>query len=151
MRNMMTGTDEKVDRITFNLRRRLNLFKPVYIVAYRSYGTPTRLYLKGRVLANKNINSPEDHHTTWHNLVNMYKRFYTDEIPNAVLGVHYQDQHYTITSDEEGYFVLNLAPEIPLDLGDIWHHVEIELLESPVRFREGEKATAEVLVPPPGR
>jgi phosphatidate phosphatase APP1 len=149
MRDMFTGTDEKVERITFNLRRRLNLFKPAFIVTYRSYGTPNRLYLKGRVLANKNINSPDDHHTTWHNLLNMYKRFQTDPIPNAVLGVHFLDQHHTIVTDQDGYFVLNLAPETPLDLDDIWHKVEIELLESPVRFKEGEKSTAEVLVPPP--
>jgi phosphatidate phosphatase APP1 len=149
MKRWMTGTDEKIDRTTFNLRRRLNLFKPVKIVTYRSYGTPNRLYLKGRVITDKGITSPEDHHTIWHNVVNMYKRFLTDEIPNARLGVHYQDQHYTITTDEEGYFVLNLAPETPLVLDDIWHPIMVELTSSPVNFKEGIQATAEVLVPPP--
>ena len=149
LRSLFLDTGDRLDRITFNVRRRLNLFKPLHIVTYRSYGTVNRLYLKGRVLADKGITSAEEHHTTWHNLLNMYKRFHTDEIPNARVGVHFADQHYTITTDEEGYFVLNLAPDKPLQLDNIWHPIEVELVDSPVKFNEGTRARAEVLVPPP--
>jgi phosphatidate phosphatase APP1 len=145
---LFSGRDEKMDRVTFNLRRRLKLIKPLQIITYRSYGTPERLYLKGRLIANKGITAPVEEHSSWRNLVNMYKRFQTDEIPGAQLGVHFKDQHHTITTDEGGYFVLNLAPEEPLELDHIWHPLEVELLSSPVNFKDGLKATAEVLVPP---
>ena len=149
MRNWLVGRDEKMDRATFNLRRRLRLFKPLQIVTYRSYGTTNRLYLKGRVITDKGITPAEEQHSTWRNLVNTYKRFQTDEIPQARLGVHYQDQHYTITTDEEGYFVLNLAPERPLVLDDIWHPITVDLIDAPIPFEPGTQATAEVMVPPP--
>jgi phosphatidate phosphatase APP1 len=141
--------EEKFDTLTFNLRRKLNLFGPLHIVPYRSYGTPTRLYVKGRVLVDKGIAVSEENDTTWENLLNMYKRFNSREIPGARVELCLEDQKHEITTDVEGYFVMNLAPEKPLELGDIWHTIDITLTESPVEFEGPVKAQAHVLVPPP--
>ncbi|HEY0652761.1 MAG TPA: phosphatase domain-containing protein, partial [Chryseosolibacter sp.] len=40
------------------------------------------------------------------------------------------------------------APESPLAWSDMWHEVEIELIDAKIQFQKGVKATAEVLVPP---
>ena len=117
--------DDKLDGLIFDLRNRFGLFAPLQIVPYRSYGTPERLYVKGRVLADKGITGAEEDHTIWHNLWNMYKRFDSDEVPNAVIGVTFDKKEHEIVTDEEGYFTLNLQPETPLVLRDIWHQVEI--------------------------
>lgn len=141
--------EEKFDTLTFNLRRKLNMFGPLHIVTYRSYGTPTRLYVKGRVLVDKKIKLSEADDTLWENILNMFKRFNSREIPGARVELTLEDQHHEITTDVEGYFVMNLAPEKPLELDDIWHTIEVNLTESPVEFEGPVKAKAHVLVPPP--
>jgi phosphatidate phosphatase APP1 len=142
-------TEEKLDSLTFKLKNKLRLNGPIQIVTYRSYGTPLRLYVKGRVLVDKGITQSEETDTTWQNLLNMYRRFESDEIPNARVQLTLQEQTHTITTDAEGYFVLNIEPKEPLELEDIWHPIDIELVEAPVsNFERGVKETAYVLVPP---
>lgn len=78
----------------------------------------------------------------------MYNRFQSDEIHGAILKVSFQNQEHTVITDEEGYFMLNLAPDTPIRPNEMWHEIEIELIEAPVLFKPGLKSVAEVLVPP---
>ncbi|NDK54292.1 App1 family protein [Pontibacter fetidus] len=141
--------EEKIDMLTFKLKRQLNMMQPLQIVPYRSYGTPNRLYVKGRVLLDKGIKHSEADDTLWENLMNMYRRFESDEVPNARVQLCLNNQYHEITTDAEGYFVLNLEPKIPLVLDDIWHDIELKVIDAPVEMTEEVKATAHVLVPPP--
>ena len=145
----VTHIEENFDELTARLNKRLHLFHPVQIVTYRSYGTVNRLYVKGRVLENKKIAQPGDKDTILNNLLNMYKRFESDEVPNARLEVVFQEKAYPITTDKEGYFTFNIEPAEALDLDSIWHEVHIKLVEAPVPFTPDIKATTEVLIPPP--
>ncbi len=145
----MLQTEEKFDDLTFKLKEKLNLHQPLQIVPYRSYGTVNRLYVKGRVLVDKGIKRSSEKDTLWQNLLNMYRRFETDEIPNARVQLEFQGQRHEITTDVEGYFVLNIEPKTPLQLDDIWHPIELKLVDAPVDFEGEVKATTHVLVPPP--
>lgn len=140
--------EEKFDKLFFKLRKRLKLNDPLQIVTYRSYGTVNRLYIKGRVLEDKGIDSATDRDTIFTNLVNMYHRFQSDEIPGATLKVNFQEQEHTIITDDEGYFMLNLAPENPINPTSMWHEIDVELTDAPVEFPVGLKCAAQVLVPP---
>jgi phosphatidate phosphatase APP1 len=146
--NVSSDIEEHFDDLFFSLRRRLKLNDPLQIVTYRSYGTLNRLYIKGRILEDKNISSATDKDTILDNLINMYHRFQSDEVPGAELLVRFQNQEYAIFSDNEGYFMLNLAPEKPIEWEDMWHEIEIELVKAPIAFLPGLKELSEVLVPP---
>ncbi|MBF9254776.1 DUF2183 domain-containing protein [Pontibacter sp. 172403-2] len=141
--------EDTFDSLAFKLKRRLGMLQPLQILPYRSYGTETRLYVKGRVLADKGITQSEQDDTLWENLLNMYRRFESNEIPNARVQLNLQNTTYQITTDAEGYFVLNIEPPKPLHLDNIWHPIELELTDAPVTLTEEVKATAYVLVPPP--
>lgn len=147
--NYISVVEQQFDDLTLRMRKRLNYFHPIQIVPYRSYGTPNRLYLKGRVLENKGIAQAGDKDTVLNNLLNMYKRFESDEVVSARLRVNFQGQTHDIVSDYEGYFTLNIQPPTPLQLDDSWHEMEVELVEAPIPYTPGIRATAEVLVPPP--
>ncbi len=140
--------ENEFDNLKFDLRKKLGLNDPVQIVPYRSYGTVNRLYLKGRVLEDKQIAASGDKDTILNNLGNMYKRFESDEVPNAVLNVRFQDQVHQMVTDEEGYYMINIEPTYPIETADIWHPVEIKLVHSPIPFDNDLKIVAEVLVPP---
>lgn len=141
------GVEENFDTLALELRKRLHADDPLQIVTYRSYGTVNRLYVKGRVLKDKGIRKSTDKDTVWNNLLSMYKRFESDEVPHARLKINFQDKPHFVTTDNEGYFVLDLFTEVPLPQNEMWHALEVELIEAPLSFSPGLKSTAYILVP----
>jgi phosphatidate phosphatase APP1 len=149
LRNLAIGIEDGFDSIAKKLRTRLDSDKPLQIITYRSYGTLNRLYVTGRVLKDKQIRKATDEDTTWNNLLSMYKRFESDEVPGATLKLVFGGQQYTVTTDREGYFKIDLFTEVPIVWNDMWHEVDIELVEAPYySYAPGLKDTAHVLVPP---
>ena len=140
--------EHSFDAVALALRRRLNKDQQLQIIPYRSYGTTNRLYVKGRVLKDKGIQKSTDKDTIWNNLLSMYKRFESDEVPQAKVKLSFQAKEYETLTDSEGYFIINLFTGEPLPWHDMWHEVEIELIDSPYAFVPGIKNTAEILVPP---
>ena len=109
--------EENFDALALALRKRLRSNDPLQIVTYRSYGTVNRLYVKGRVLKEKAIPKSSDKDSVWKNLVSMYKRFESDEVPHARLNVNFQNKLYEVTTDDEGYFMVNLFTDDTANLG----------------------------------
>ncbi|OWP63049.1 hypothetical protein CDA63_10965 [Hymenobacter amundsenii] len=149
----LSGWAEGADQALIRTRARLGLLHPIQLVPYRSYGTPERLYVKGRVLTDKGIGEADPSDSRWHNLLNMYRRFDSNEIAGAQLSVRPADgSEHPILSDEEGYFTLNLAPQaLPEPIDFLWHPVEVLLHRTPAPFPTppGLSTRALVLIPPP--
>jgi len=61
--------------------------KPVMILPYRGFGNPERAFLRGRILEKVEIQPEHNDIDFWGNLLNMYRRFESDGIPNARLKV----------------------------------------------------------------
>lgn len=146
--NFTASVEGNIDQVMLQLRKRLDGDHPLQIVPFRSYGTVNRLYVKGRVLKDKGIRKATDKENVWSNLVAMYKRFESDEVPHARLKVTFGNRPYYVSTDNEGYFTLDLYTDVPLTWTDMWHEVELELIEAPFSFTPGLKSTAHVLVPP---
>lgn len=141
--------EDRWDDLRSDLTRKLKLTDPVQIITYRTYGTARRLYIKGRVLEDKKIAAAGEKDTVLNNLLNMYKRFESDEVKGALLKAKLADEEHEVTTDEEGYFVLDLNPLTPVINEQLWHPVEVQLLQSPIPFQSGLTAFAEVMIPPP--
>ncbi|RYU76743.1 App1 family protein [Hymenobacter persicinus] len=150
--NKLGDLTERADDLILRVRNRLGLLQPLQIVTYRSYGTPTRLYVKGRLLTDKGLGQPSADDSRWHNLVDMYRRFESNEISGAQLLVCPSDgSEHSIVTDEEGYFTLNLEPaSLPAPVDFLWYPVEVRLQQvpAPLPTPVGLKATAPVLIPP---
>ena len=149
LRHSAMAVEDQWDALRFNWTKKLGLNDPVQIVPYRTYGTARRLYIKGRVLEDKKIAGPGDRDTLWNNLLNMYKRFESDEAPGARLKVKLPDEEHEVTTDKEGYFVLVLNPLTPVINEQLWHPLPLELISAPIPFEPGLQVKAEVMIPPP--
>lgn len=145
---LAAGAESTIDDLMFELRVRLGSTDPIQIVPYRSYGTVDRLYVKGRVLEDKQIRKSTPGDNLFRKVMDMYQRFESDEVPGAKLKMAVQGREYTVVTDDEGYFVVNIQPEAAMAWDDMWHEVEIELVDARLKFEKGLKVTAEVLVPP---
>jgi phosphatidate phosphatase APP1 len=140
--------EKNFDELAHEFRVRLNADDVLQIITYRTYGTVRRLYVKGRVLKDKGILKPTDKDTMLKNLISMYKRFTTDEVPNARLQVKFQGRKYFAITNDEGYFKIELTAH-KLELQDLWHMLDVELIDAPYSFSKNIKSTASILIPPP--
>ncbi|WP_147677871.1 App1 family protein [Algibacter pacificus] len=79
---------------------------PVQIIAFQTYGTCSRVYLRGRALEDESINL--EHKSVLKLLINAWKRFETDEVKHAELLVKLGDDYVFYTkTDDRGYFLLD--------------------------------------------
>ncbi len=123
---------------------------PVKLVIYNGYGTNEKMYLKGRVLEDRHISESNERDWLWNNLVNMYKRAESNEVPGARLAVRFQGKEQEVTANEEGFFEVAIQPQQPLPTDRLWHAVEVELLSPHPSDQPGTiKAEGKVLVPTP--
>ncbi|RPJ38633.1 MAG: DUF2183 domain-containing protein, partial [Chloroflexi bacterium] len=150
LNHFTADAERRMDELRYRMHYQLGGLGPVKIVTYRGYGSPERLYLRGRVLEDKRIPEAEKNDKLWDNLLNTYKRLESDEVPNARLVARFQGAEQEITADEEGFFEVWIQPTRPLVKDRLWHAVEIELIDPipDVQRLDPVKASGEVLVPP---
>jgi phosphatidate phosphatase APP1 len=144
----VTNAEEHFDLLKFHFRERLGGRNPIIITPYRGFGTQERLYIKGRVLEDRGIDSPMDDDTLWDNLVNMYKRFKSNEIPYARILARLNDIEQEVVADLEGFFEVWIDLDHPLRTDRMWHPVDLELLHPLRPGYPPVHAEGYILVPP---
>lgn len=154
-RKVASRSVQKVDTYFSRLRNRIKYVTgfgrsdEISIDAYWGYGRKDYLFLKGRILEDEKIIITEKD-STWRNLVNSYKRFESDEIPNAKVRVEYLGNVFEAITDKEGFFTIDVSfkndtiePKYPLQ------KVEVHLYEVPGYEDVSLVEKAYVMVPKP--
>ncbi len=146
---LIERTDKLSDSVRSRLRRITGFNHPLMIMPYLGYGTADKMLFGGRVLEDEGFSPATSADRTWRNLVNMYKRFETDEVPGARIRARFQGIESDATTDHEGYFSFEIQPVQRLE-SHPWQLVELELLDPPLPKGAPVRTTARVLVPSPG-
>ena len=120
---------------------------PVTIAAYRGYGRPDRIFLKGRVLKDRRIIA-RNINSRWRALIQTYKRFNSQEISGAEVSVQLGANALAALTDAEGYFQIeaSLPAPLPPDCGP-WQRAEVQVRSIPGRVLDFQ-APAHLLIPP---
>jgi phosphatidate phosphatase APP1 len=139
--------DDRFDDARRRLREMGSPDVRLTIVPYLGYGTSQKLLLNGRVLRDKGFATPTQMDSAWQNLVELYKRLDSDEVPGARVRARFQNMEKEAVADREGYFRVEIEPSQPLDLPG-WHAVELALVEPPPPAGTPVVAQAKVLLPP---
>lgn len=109
LQDAIIDLDDHVDAAWRRLDTRLGRGQPRHIAAYRGYADRNGVELLGRVLAETPQGGPGDDDGWWDNLLNTYRRFESDEVPDAALTVRFRDARLDTRSDHEGYYTASLA------------------------------------------
>lgn len=145
---LAVNAEEHFDKLKNDLQERLGRQGEVMILPYYGFGNTKSIYLKGRVLENRNIKSAENNDSIWENLVASYKRMNSNELPHVKLKVHFQDIQQELITDEEGYFTVELHTEGLFKVENGWTDIHFELIG--VMDKEGKeipsKAVGKVLL-----
>jgi phosphatidate phosphatase APP1 len=146
---LVRAVEKQYDALKYRLYYALGGPGPIKIQPYRGYGTRNELHLKGRVLEDRGVTPAGKTDSWWENLVNMYKRLQSREVPHARLAARFQDVEREITADEEGMFEVTIEPSRPISGREMWQQVDLELVEPVSKRQEGPvQATGRVLIPP---
>lgn len=122
---------------------------PLNIQPYRGYANKEGVFLKGRVLEDEGIVTGNTV-GAFRNLINFFKRFESDEIPGAKIGIRLAGNYFETIADKEGYFTLKAAWQQPPPLpATTWLKATAQLLEIPGRVTPSVSAVAEISYPPP--
>ena len=139
--------EERFDELRFGFKRRFGLLDPFEILPYRGNGTNRELFLKGRVLEETGIRHAGRDDTVWMNVLNMARRFASDEVAGARIRASFRGSQVETTADAEGFFEVRFRPEEPLDGTVRWHPVDLELLSPPSPGGGAVRSVGHVLVP----
>jgi phosphatidate phosphatase APP1 len=146
---LSVDVERQYDLLKNRFRERLGLYHPIMIAPYRGYGTPERMFLRGRVLKDRNIPPAQEDDSSWENLLNMWRRANSVEVPHARVLVRFGGEEQIVTANVEGFFEVWIEPSQPLPTERLWHEVELELVEPASEDGEPIRAVGEILVPPP--
>ncbi len=75
------------------------------IIPFKTYGTLTHIYLRGRTLEDENIDINKK--GIWAVFISTWKRFETDEVKYASLKVEINKEQENVETDSEGYYILD--------------------------------------------
>lgn len=114
---MLGSLEHLVDSLKARLRRRYRI-NQLQVTVYPGFRNESQVFVRGRVLVGKDIESGCRHHGWLRNFGNMAKRFLSAEIPHARLELEWEGQTKQVTTDHEGFFFecLPCGPEDPLEV-----------------------------------
>jgi len=130
----------------YSLKKKAGWLGQPIIQPYFGYGNKDFVYLKGRLLEDVGLSKPEDNHNKWQNLKAMYKRYTADFIPGARISVEFEGHETEVTTDEEGYFEVNLSLEQPIESDRDWFPMHFKLEDEIIHNQEESTATGRVMI-----
>jgi phosphatidate phosphatase APP1 len=131
----------------YQLRKLRSSGKKLLILPYLGYGTAYGFSLRGRVLEDEGLSVQEREASGWENLISLYKRLESDQVPGARVLARYGEIEREAVTDSGGYFSIDLRLPQALDSAG-WHTVELILLDPAPQDDGTASATASVLIPP---
>lgn len=113
LQDLVIDADDHLDVAQRRFDARFGRKPAAHIAAYRGYGDADGVELIGRVLAEQPLGGPRDDDGWWDNLLNVYRRFESDEVAGAALKLSYAGALFETLSDNEGYYTASFAPAAP--------------------------------------
>jgi len=143
----LSSVEHRLDLLKLKFKARFDRFDPIRILPYRGFSNGERLWLRGRVLEDRGVTHLDEGSSALDNLMDMWRRYETDEIPRAVLEVGVGAQRERVVTDDEGFFEVDVVLTDPQALLRPWSEVQIRLLESFASDSHDTVVGGEVLVP----
>ncbi|WP_461150258.1 App1 family protein [Spirosoma pulveris] len=127
LENASADAESQFDRLKSRLFGRLDASKPYRIIYYRGFGSPTAVWLTGRVLRQRDLSTPSDRDTFLQNLLATYQRFGSREVAGIPVRIEAFGQTHTAVTNEDGFFAVTINPPNDLPPGRAWFPVRYSL------------------------
>lgn len=138
--------DDYLDSRVSQMRERMGREGAPQIVPYIGMAGPDEIRVLGRVLTNPPSKPDFDRDRLMENLLNSYRRFASDEVPDVPVTIDIGDTSVTVTTDKEGYFD-HILPR-PENWGDDSFFSSVDLSVAVGDDQSVTTARGELLTPP---
>jgi len=138
--------EETFDWVKYSLGARRKNPRDLMIIPYLGCGTTRHINVKGSVLEDVGVQPSRKSDSIWDNLMNMYRRFESDEVPYARVKAYFQGVEQVVEADEEGFFEISLQTENPVSEMTQWHTIDLELLSPGNPEKEKVVSEGQVLI-----
>jgi len=133
LRTLAINTDDLLDAAERRINERFGFDRPMHIAAYRVAADEAGVELTGRVLARPPMGGPMENDDWWDNLVNTYRRFDAEHVPDVAVHARFRDASAQTVTDNEGFYRVRLQTEAAtndlLEQGGLWQHASISLAD----------------------
>jgi phosphatidate phosphatase APP1 len=106
---------------------------------YRAFGNNEYILIRGQVIEDRGLTTPEKDDNLWRNILAMIKRYSGDVIPGVTLIIEFEEKREEVTTDENGMFYTKMNIESCKIDKNGWYPVHYTLKET---REEGENITA---------
>lgn len=146
---MLHRLETRLDSLRGLVRSWLGLApRVVVIVPYRGFGNRRSLTLIGRVLGYRRAPAPQRRISRWANIVAAYRRFETDEVPEALVLAAYGPRTAETLTDEEGYFRFDFEIDGLVEPDAGWQTIDLVHPAPPGVRYAAVTAAGQALIPP---
>jgi phosphatidate phosphatase APP1 len=139
--------EQGLDKVRWSYLRKFNLIGPLMIVPYHGLGNAKKAYISGRLIVDRNIRPAREDDSKWRNLRAMYKRFESQEIPEARIQADFYGLSYETKTDKNGFFEFELSIPADIDRSLLWHPVALSLRDQIGNNKDTVQAAGKVLIP----
>lgn len=136
----------RLDQSRYGVKKKFRLLRPPLILPYRGFGNHHEFYLRGKVLEDNGLAKPANKNSIWHNIVAMYKRYVSNEIPHVRIEACFQGTRQEVVTDEVGYFEVKFQLPQELISKREWMEVEFKLLDQVVPKQGEVQAKGQVMI-----
>ena len=126
------------DKKKLAIKNKAGLVDDLRIQAYRGYGNSKKLHITGRVIEKRGTKTPEADDSVLNNMLTLFHRYESDEIPAIDLGIKVGDKEFDATTDDEGYFTLDI--ENPTEGENSWLSYTAYLKDNPYQDEKSKNS-----------
>lgn len=119
------------------------------ILPYIGFGNQDVIYVRGRIVEERELAKSDSEKSIWDNMTAMIKRYISNEIPYVKLKAEFNGQAHITESNSYGEFEFNFILTNKIGSDSNWYKVTITLIDEAFCDIDCEVAFAEVMVPVP--
>lgn len=87
----------------------------IKVEPFLAFGNTTEVFFKGRVIKAYTQKRPSSRNNWLSNIISTVKRYSGSSVPNAKVEITFQEKSYSVSTDEDGVFELQIGDSQPID------------------------------------
>lgn len=147
VKDLAEETADTGQKARLEVKQTMNWLDQPRVLPYRGFGNGEKAFISGRVLEDNGLAKPEANDSIWENVRAMYRRFKSDAIPGVRVQARFQDEVLVTETDDDGFFRFEF-PVNGIDRDQMWHPVDLRLLDQVKEHQEHSRCVGEIMVPP---
>jgi phosphatidate phosphatase APP1 len=128
------------------IKRRMGWLGTPTILPYIGFGNDEMVFVRGRVVENRELSDPSESDSIWSNIKAMASRYITDEIPFTKVRAEFNGQVLETVCNQYGEFEFTFVNLQPIPRHETWQKVNFSLPGKDYSVSSGISVAGDVMI-----